>query len=67
MNQILLGNGLAGVVLGLLAAAVLLGFNLALVNLWGLLLAVLSTVFVGVGLGLLVAPGWRAKVRCSCG
>lgn len=55
MNQILLGKGLAGVVLGLLAAAVLLGFNLALVNLWGLmLLAVLSTVFVGVGLGLLV-------------
>lgn len=54
-TQILLGKGFAGVFLGLLAAAVLLGFNLAMVNLWGLmLLAVLAAVFVGVGLGLLV-------------
>ncbi|MCA9953211.1 MAG: ABC transporter permease [Ardenticatenaceae bacterium] len=55
MNQILLGKGLAGVLFGLMAAAVLLSFNLALVNLWGLmLLAVLSTVVIGVGMGLLV-------------
>ncbi len=55
MNQILLGKGLAGMVYGLLAAAVLLAFNLALVNLWGLmLLAVLLLVLLGVGLGLLV-------------
>lgn len=55
MNQILLGKAVAGTVFGWLAAAVLLGFNFKLVNLWGvMLLAVLSIVLVGVGLGLLV-------------
>lgn len=55
ITQVLLGKGLAGAVYGLLAAAVLLAFNLSGVNLWGLMLvAVLATVLVGVGLGLLV-------------
>lgn len=55
INQVLLGKGLAGVVYGVLAAAVLLAFNLSLVNQWSLmLLAVLAIVLFGVGLGLLV-------------
>lgn len=55
VNQVILGKGLAGVVYGLLAAAVLLAFNLSLVNLWSLMvLAVLALVLTGVGLGLLV-------------
>lgn len=55
MNQMLLGKGLAGMVYGLLAAAVLLAFNLTLVNLWGLmLLAALALALFGVGLGLLI-------------
>jgi len=55
VNQVLLGKGLAGVVYGVLAAAVLLAFNLPMVNQWGLLLlAVLALVLFGVGLGLLV-------------
>jgi ABC-2 type transport system permease protein len=55
VNQVLLGKGLAGVVYGVLAAAVLLAFNLPMVNQWGLLLlAVLALALFGVGLGLLV-------------
>lgn len=55
ITQVLLGKGLAGAVYGLLAAAVLLAFNLSGVNLWGLMLgAVMATVLFGVGLGLLV-------------
>jgi ABC-type Na+ efflux pump permease subunit len=54
-NQVLLGKGLAGAVYGVLAAAVLLAFNLSLVTQWGIMLpAVLATVLFGVGLGLLV-------------
>lgn len=54
-SQVLLGKGLAGVVYGVLAATVLLAFNLSMVNLWGLMLtAVLALVLFGVGLGLLV-------------
>lgn len=55
VSQMLIGKGLAGAVYGLLAAAILLAFNLSLVNLWGLLaVAVLALVLFGVGLGLLV-------------
>ncbi|MFZ0545498.1 MAG: ABC transporter permease [Candidatus Promineifilaceae bacterium] len=55
ITQVLLGKGLAGSVYGILAAAVLLLFNLSLVNLWGLMIpAVLAIVLIGVGLGLLV-------------
>lgn len=55
INQVLLGKGLAGLVYGVLAAAVLLAFNLALVSHWGLLLlALLAIISFGVGLGLLV-------------
>jgi ABC-2 type transport system permease protein len=54
-GQLVLGKGLAGVVYGVLAAAVLLGFNLAMVNQWGLmLLALLGVILFGVGLGLLI-------------
>lgn len=54
IGQVLLGKGLAGAVYGVLAAAVLLAFNLSMVNLWGLmLLAVLALILFGVGLGLL--------------
>ena len=55
VNQMLLGKGLAGLVYGVLAAAVLLAFNLSMVNLWGIILpAVLALILFGVGLGLLV-------------
>lgn len=55
VNQVLLGKALAGTVYGLLAAGVLLAFNLSMVNLWALmLLAVLALVLIGVGIGLLV-------------
>lgn len=55
ITQVLLGKGLAGMVYGLLAAAVLLAFNLSRVNLWALILpTVLALVLFGVGLGLLV-------------
>lgn len=55
INQVLLGKGLAGVVFGVLAAAVLLAFNLTMINLWSLMLmAILAIVLFGVGLGLLV-------------
>lgn len=55
ITQVLMGKGLAGMVYGLLAAAVLLAFNPSLVNLWGVMLtAVLGLVLFGVGLGLLV-------------
>lgn len=55
INQVLFGKGLAGALYGLLAAAMLLVFNLARVNHWGIMLAAtLLTIFLGVGLGLLV-------------
>lgn len=55
INQVLFGKGLAGIVYGVLAAAVLLAFNLSMVNLWSLMLpAVLAIILFGVGLGLLV-------------
>lgn len=55
VGQVLLGKGLAGAVYGVLAAAVLLAFNLSLVNAWGIMLsAVLALILFGVGLGLLV-------------
>lgn len=55
INQILLGKGIAGTVYGVLAAAVLLAFNLSMVNLWGIMLpAIIAIVLFGVGLGLLV-------------
>jgi ABC-type multidrug transport system permease subunit len=55
ISQILLGKGLAGLVYGVLAAAALLAFNLAMVNQWSLMLAaVLAIILFGVGLGLLV-------------
>lgn len=55
ITQVLLGKGLAGTVYGVLAAAVLLLFNLSMVNLWSLMVpAVLAIVLFGVGLGLLV-------------
>lgn len=54
-SQILLGKGLAGLVYGLLAAILLLAFNLAMVNQWFLILAaLLGIIYFGVGLGLLV-------------
>jgi ABC-2 type transport system permease protein len=54
-SQILLGKGLAGLVYGLLAAALLLAFNFAMVNQWSLILAaLLGIILLGVGLGLLV-------------
>lgn len=54
-GQLIMGKGLAGLVYGLLAAAVLLAFNLAMVNQWSLMLpAVLGIILFGVGLGLLV-------------
>jgi ABC-2 type transport system permease protein len=53
--QLLIGKGLAGLVYGVLAAAVLLAFNLAMVTQWGLMLpALLGIILFGVGLGLLV-------------
>lgn len=55
VGQVLLGKALAGVVYGVLAAAVLLAFNLSLVTAWTIMLsAVLAIVLFGVGLGLLV-------------
>ena len=55
ITQVLVGKGLAGMVYGLLAAAVLLAFNVALVNLWGLMVVtILAVVMFGVALGLLV-------------
>lgn len=55
VTQILLGKGIAGMVYGVLAATVLLAFNLRMVNAWGImLLAVLAGALLGVGLGLLV-------------
>ena len=55
VNQILLGKGLAGMVYGLVAAAVLVAFNFSLVNYWGLfLLTMLVLILFGVGLGLLL-------------
>jgi ABC-type multidrug transport system permease subunit len=55
VNQVLLGKGIAGLVYGVLAAAVLLAFNLPMINLWGVLIAtVLAIVLFGVGVGLLV-------------
>lgn len=55
VGQLLLGKGLAGVVYGVLAAAVLLAFNLSMVNLWSVMVpAVLGIILFGVGLGLLV-------------
>jgi len=55
ITQVLLGKGLAGTVYGLLAAAVLLAFNLSLVNFWGLMIpTILAIVLFGVGMGLLV-------------
>jgi ABC-2 type transport system permease protein len=55
LTQVLLGKGVAGLIYGLLASAVLLAFNFARVNLWGLMLsAVLANVLFGVGLGLLI-------------
>lgn len=55
VNQILLGKALAGMVYGLLAAAVLLAFNVSLVSSWSLmLLAVLALILIGVTTGLLV-------------
>jgi ABC-2 type transport system permease protein len=54
-GQLVMGKGLAGLVYGLLAAAALLAFNLAMVNQWGLMLpAVLGIILFGVGLGLLI-------------
>jgi ABC-2 type transport system permease protein len=55
VNQVLLGKALAGMVYGLLAATVLLAFNVSLVSSWSLmLLAVLALVLIGVSTGLLV-------------
>jgi ABC-2 type transport system permease protein len=55
INQVLLGKGLAGLVYGVLAAAMLLAFNLGLVNQWSLMLsALLAIILFGVGMGLLV-------------
>jgi ABC-type transport system involved in multi-copper enzyme maturation permease subunit len=54
-GQLVMGKGLAGLVYGVSAAAVLLAFNLAMVNHWGLVLpALLGVILFGVGLGLLV-------------
>jgi ABC-type polysaccharide/polyol phosphate export permease len=53
-SQLLIGKGLAGLVYGALAGAVLLAFNLGMVNQWGLMLpALLGAILFGVGLGLL--------------
>lgn len=55
VTQILLGKGIAGMVYGVLAAAVLLAFNARMVTAWDImLLAVLAGALLGVGLGLLV-------------
>jgi len=55
INQVLMGKGIAGLVYGLLAAALLLAFNLGMVSLWGLMLpAILLIILFGVGVGLLV-------------
>ena len=55
INQVLLGKGLAGLVYGVVAAAVLLAFNLAMVSQWSVMLpAVILIILFGVGLGLLV-------------
>lgn len=55
INQILLGKGLAGAVYGILAASVLLAFNLSMIHLWTIMLpAIIGIVLFGVGLGLLV-------------
>ncbi len=55
LTQVLLGKGLAGAVYGILAIAVLLAFNMSMVAQWGLfLLAALSIILFGVGLGLTV-------------
>jgi ABC-2 type transport system permease protein len=55
INQLLMGKGIAGVVYGVLAAAALLAFNLAMVNQWSLmLLAVMGIILFGVGMGLLI-------------
>ncbi len=54
-SQIILGKGLAGTIYGILAAGVLLAFNLTMINLWTILLpAIVGIVLFGVGLGLLV-------------
>jgi len=54
-TQILLGKGAAGTVYGILAASVLLAFNLTMIHLWSILLpAIIGIVLFGVGLGLLV-------------
>ncbi len=55
VSQILLGKGFAGAVYGILAAGVLLAFNLSMIHLWTILLpAIIGIVLFGVGLGLLV-------------
>jgi ABC-2 type transport system permease protein len=55
VNQILLGKAVAGSVYGLLAATVLLAFNVAMVSQWILMsVAVLALVLIGVSIGLLV-------------
>ncbi|MDT8304738.1 MAG: hypothetical protein RRC07_02280 [Anaerolineae bacterium] len=51
----MLDKALAGKVYGLLAAGVLLTFNLSMVNLWApMLLAVLALVLIGVSISMLV-------------
>ncbi|MCP5096524.1 MAG: ABC transporter permease [Chloroflexi bacterium] len=53
--QIILGKGIAGMVYGVLAAAVLLSFNLSMVNQWGVMvLTVITGTLFGVMVGLLV-------------
>ena len=55
VSQIIWGKGLAGMVYGILAAAVFLSFNIWMVNQWGVMvLAIVTGTLFGVMVGLLI-------------